>query len=117
MKNNLIQSVLKEFSERYEQQDGEMGYFGWINETGYGEIEQFLEQKLTHVIEEIEKEHQKELEELKKEIVGMKRDCEDCKKGKYGEIYEKHGCLTERNVTLNKVSKLIDQRLSVKENR
>lgn len=114
---NIKEEILNSFRENYEQKDGEWGYHGWVEETGYGEIEQFLEQKLTHVIEEIEKEHQKELEELKKEIVGMKRDCEDCKKGKYGEIYEKHGCLTERNVTLNKVSQLIDQRLSVKENR
>jgi hypothetical protein len=50
---NKKQAIIQEFREHYMQKDGEWGYHGWVEETSFDDVEQFLSQKLDEYGEEI----------------------------------------------------------------
>lgn len=53
---NIKEEILNSFRENYEQKDGEWGYHGWVEETGFGEVYNFLSNSLDRMREETIKE-------------------------------------------------------------
>lgn len=63
MKNksiNIKEEILNSFRENYEQKDGEWGYHGWVEETGFGEVYKFLSNSLDRMEREVREETIKE---------------------------------------------------------
>lgn len=89
----------------------------WIHNKTWGGGNILDEEKdMDKIMKVIQSHHQKELEELKKEVQALKNSYHKLLKfkDKDSEVYN---VLFWENKALDKVSQLIDQRLSVKENR
>lgn len=60
---NIKEEILNSFRENYEQKDGEWGYHGWVEETGFGEVYEFLSNSLDRMESEVREETRKQTTE------------------------------------------------------
>lgn len=66
---NIKEEILNSFRENYEQKDGEWGYHGWVEETGFGEVYKFLSNSLDRMEREVREETVKEIQDGMSELM------------------------------------------------